>query len=216
MCFSASVSLFTFSIGIIGSVLCISLGKNIDKMVGYFLGFVSLMQGIEFLLWSHQKCDNYNRFLSIVGMILNHLQPIVLGFILLIFNKQLKERNKINIIMLMIYYAMIIIPYSMPFFLNKNLECTLKGSNQHLIWKWNGMKYSGFVYINFLLVMCLLFYLGLPTPLEKWTAIFLAIFTYATSAFIYPQNTIGALWCFYVVFIPIIYYLYRIFTKNIY
>ena len=214
MCFSANMSLFTFTIGIVGSILCISLGKNIDKIVGYFIGFVSLMQGIEFLLWKHQKCDTYNRILSILGMILNHLQPIVLGFILLTFNEKMKESNKRWIFFLMIIYSLVIIPYSIPFFVNKRLECTLKGSNQHLIWKWNGMNYSRFVYSIFLVIMCLLFFIGLPTLLESIVATFVAAGSYVTSEIIYPQNSIGAIWCFYVVFIPIIYYLLRITSKK--
>ena len=37
------------------------------------------MQGIEFLLWKHPVCDDYHKAVSVAGMILNHLQPVVLG-----------------------------------------------------------------------------------------------------------------------------------------
>ena len=73
MCFSKNASIVSFTIGIVGSILCITLGTATDKIVGYFLGYVSLMQGIEYLLWSHQICDNYNRVVSIIGMLLNNL-----------------------------------------------------------------------------------------------------------------------------------------------
>lgn len=90
MCFSARVSIITFIIGIIGAYKCIQLGEPLDKIIGYFLGFVALMQLIEYLLWTHQKCDKYNKMLSITGMLLNHLQPIMLGLLVLNFNKNIE------------------------------------------------------------------------------------------------------------------------------
>ena len=122
MCFSAEISIITFIVGIIGSLLCISLGKPVDKILGYFFIFVSLMQGIEYLLWNHQKCDNYNRFLSILGMVLNHLQPIVLGLLILYFNKNVSTKI---MYLIMFLYLCAIIPYSIQFLNNKNLECTI-------------------------------------------------------------------------------------------
>jgi nicotinamide riboside transporter PnuC len=91
MCFSPEASIRSLLAGVFGSLLCISLGTTKDKIVGYFLGFVSLMQGIEYLLWKHQKCDNYNKVISITGMILNHLQPFILGVIVLILNPKIEK-----------------------------------------------------------------------------------------------------------------------------
>ena len=36
MCFSKNASIASFSIGIVGAILCISLGTITDKIVGYF------------------------------------------------------------------------------------------------------------------------------------------------------------------------------------
>jgi len=215
MCFSANVSLLTFAIGIIGSIMCINLGSQMDKMVGYFIGFVSLMQGVEYLLWRHQKCDLYNNTISMIGMILNHLQPIVLAIVILYFNTKLASINKNIIILIILLYTLIIIPYSIQYFYHPNYQCVLKGTtNPHLIWKWNKMKYSQVVYTIFFIVFCSLFLLGLPTLNNGLFACFLAIFTYGTSAIIYPQGPVGALWCFYVIFIPILYYLFKVLTKK--
>ena len=80
MCFSAEVSLGSFIIGIVFSIILFFQTKFQDyRIVSIFLGFVSLMQLIEYFLWKHQKCDNINKNLSYLGMILNHSQPIVLG-----------------------------------------------------------------------------------------------------------------------------------------
>jgi len=211
MCFSANVSILTFTIGIVSSILCVSLGKPFDKILGYFVGFVSLMQGIDFLLWKHQICDNYNKILSKIGMLLNHLQPIVLGIVILIFNKKINKINKYGVIILMIIYLFVIIPYSIQYFTNSKLQCTLKGNktNPHLIWQWNYMKFFKIVYTIFLITICLLCLIGLPTITEGFWCSLVACITYVTSLIIYPQKSIGALWCFYVIFIPIIYFILR-------
>ena len=62
-----------------------STGINDYKVIGLIFIFFSLMQGIEYLLWSHQECDEYNKMISTLGMVLNHLQPIVLFILLYIY-----------------------------------------------------------------------------------------------------------------------------------
>ena len=126
MCFSEQASIRSLLAGLIGSGLCVSLGTVSDKIVGYFLGFVSLMQGIDYLLWRHQKCDMYNRVISVLGMILNHLQPFVLGIVVLLLNPK-NQYNK-TIMSLMIIYLIVIVPYSYQFIKMKG-SCTLKGEN---------------------------------------------------------------------------------------
>ena len=205
MCFSAEISIITFIIGIIGSLLCISLGKPVDKILGYFFIFVSLMQGIEYLLWNHQKCDNYNRFLSILGMVLNHLQPIVLGLLILYFNKNVSTKI---IYIIMFLYLCAIIPYSIQFLNNKNLECTIKTTkNNHLLWNWNSMFLNNQIYLIFLLILCLLIYFGFPNK-YKFIAILVALISFGSSHFFYyKEGVMGSLWCFYILFITYIYYI---------
>ena len=95
MCFSASLSLLSFTLGITGSILVYTLDGPSNKIIAMFLGFVSFMQLIEYLLWIHQICDDYNKLLSKIGMWLNQLQPIVLGLLVLIFNNS-EINNNIN------------------------------------------------------------------------------------------------------------------------
>ena len=206
MCFSSEISLATFIAGIVGSILCISLGKPVDKIVGYFFMFVSLMQGIEYLLWNHQIRDDYNRFLSILGMIFNHLQPIVLGLLILYFYKNVS--SKIYIILFL--YLCTIIPYSIQFLNNKNLQYTIKNKHHHLQWNWNVMVYSFITYLIFLLTLCLLFYIGFPDE-YKYIAIVTALLSYGSSYFFYyNEGVMGSLWCFYILFITYFYYLMRV------
>ena len=204
MCFSERASIVTFIIGLIGSFLCVSLGGIDDKIIGYFFAFVSSMQLIEFLLWRHQKCDSYNRFLSISGMILNHLQPIVLGFIILMLNKNIRYKN-VFYLSLFVYIA-VIIPYSIQFIMKPQLQCTLKNDSTHLNWYWNHLNYGVFVYTVFLLVFSILSILGFSNlKMGIYIALF-GILSFLLSLYFYKQRHVGAIWCYFVVFLPIIYY----------
>lgn len=207
MCFSKDASIRSLLAGLIGSGLCVSLGSVTDKIVGYFLGFVSLMQGIDYLLWSHQKCDTYNRIISILGMVLNHLQPFMLGIVVLLLN----PKNKYNktILSLMIIYLIVIIPYSYQFIKTRG-SCTLKGKNHdHLIWKWNGLPFARIRYFTFLVIMSAIFILGTPNKIAGISFALCGIFMYSTSLIFYPKEVAGALWCYYTAYIPITYYVLR-------
>lgn len=209
MCFSSEVSLITFLIGIVGAYLTISLNTKTDKIIGYFLGFVALMQIIEYFLWNHQVCDKFNKALSISGMILNHLQPIVLGFLVLYFNESNKNKNKIYFILFI--YIIVIIPYSFYFIRPGNFDCTLKDKNinNHLIWNWNSMNMGEFVYTIFTISLASIAYFGFPTLRQGFFFSIVVIITFSTSLIIYPSKVIGSLWCFYTIFILFIYYILR-------
>jgi len=207
MCFNPEVSLATFSIGIIFSILSWSLGKASDKIVGGFLGFVSLMQGIEFLLWNHQKCDSTNKELSVAGMWLNHLQPIVLGVLVLWLSNRAENKGWIWLIIGL--YLLMIIPYSLQFQDKMDLQCTTKHEGDpHLIWNWNYMPNTDFVYSMFLLAVMSISLLGMPGNGRGVVFACVSFFTYTTSKLLYPREN-GSIWCFYIAFIPMIYYFAR-------
>ena len=211
MCFSERASIIAFTIGIIGSILCVSLGTIPDKIVGFYLMFVALMQWIEYLLWRHPFCDNYNRIISIMGMILNNLQPVILGIILLV----LTNRPKVWIWIIMVMYLCVVIPYSLQFFQSNTLQCTLKNEqSKHLYWNWNYLNNTVFVYTIFIFTICALALIGFPKRIHGVYFSIVTIITYVTSFIFYTQKYAGVIWCYYSVFLPIIYYLYRQLYKN--
>lgn len=203
MCFSERASILSFFFGIIGSLLLISLGSVNNKIIGYYFIYLSFMQLIDFLLWRHQVCDDYNRMVSLMGMLLNNSQPIVLGMIILLFNP--KHQN--IILSFMLLYLCVVIPYSIPFVTDKKLQCTLKGKENHLVWNWNLLKYTLIMYFIYLFAVCGLFIYGMTNFKTGLFFAFIAIITYVTSFFIYSQKYVGTIWCYYSVFIPIISYL---------
>jgi hypothetical protein len=167
------------------------------------------MQGIEYLIWKHLECDDYNRFLSFSGMILNHLQPLILSLLTLYFNLELDIKNKNLIIMISFIYLCIIIPYSIQFMNNKDKHCTLKNKDNHLLWNWNLMNYTDFVYLIFLLTLCSICLLGFPKIEYGIYGALVAIISHITSSIFYSGDVFGALWCYYVAYFPIIYYFLR-------
>lgn len=171
------------------------------------------MQIIDYLLWRHQICDDYNRMISLLGMFLNHSQPIVLGILILLFN----PIHKNIIVGLMLLYLCVVIPYSIPFVTNKKLQCTIKGKDNHLLWNWNLMKYKIIMYFIYLFVICGMFIYGFTNYKIGLISAFVAIITYVSSLFLYSQKYVGTIWCYYSVFIPIISYLlqYYKFLKKI-
>lgn len=207
MCFSKEVSLFSFITGIISSYLLYSLGDVNSKITGLFLMFVSLMQGIEFLLWSNQECDETNKKISYVGMILNHLQPIVFGFLILYFNGGLQNLNTGVIILTMIIYTIKIIPYSNQF--TDDLRCTIKNEDDHLLWNWNLMEFSKSVYFIFVISICVMSVFGFTDAKEGLMFSLITTTSYIGSYMLYGRENTGTMWCFYAVLIPLFTYLIK-------
>ncbi len=211
MCFSPLASLSTFIIGIIGAILCLTLGTSTDKLVGLFFGFVSSMQGIEFLLWENQTCNQMNKIVSVLGMVLNHLQPIVLSILILLLNHDLSLLSKQIIIISTIIYAVVITAYSLQF--KSDDGCTIKNEYSHLEWDWNGMKNRTLVYLLFLFMLILLFYIGTPDKKSGIILSAISLISYLISYFIYKdQRVVGSLWCLFASFTPVLWYGYNKFV----
>jgi hypothetical protein len=235
MCFSASMSLFSLTVGLAGAIMVYSLGAFPDQIFGICYGFVSLMQGIDYLLWNHPICDDYNRAVSIAGMVLNHLQPLVLGGAILTLNTGLPEINRWVIAFLLVLYVVVMGRYSWEFLTTKEKECTLKDRSTHLFWQWNYMKHFQYAYGSYLLTMGGLWYVGLPLlmqwrprtgtvhvhtkepqlsvphiwPTYGFICAFKSMVLFLTTRLFYGTEHVGGLWCFYSVFVPLIYYALR-------
>ena len=210
MCFSESASLAAFLVGIVSSVLCISLGTITDKIFGLYFGYVSLMQIIDYFLWRHPYCDLYNRVVTIIGMVLNISQPLVFGTIILWLNTQILSVNRNTILLTMVVYFVVAAFYSAQFFQQPlKSQCSLKNEDQHQSWEWLNMPFYFFTFAIYLFAIAILSIHGFPQRNFGIAAALTLFFTYFTSAYIYKQS-VGSVWCFYSVFVPFLYYLGRI------
>lgn len=203
MCYSANVSLLTFTIGIGFSALLVFSEDKYHRLLGWFLGFVSFMQLIEYLLWMHPVCDEYNKMISLIGMVLNHLQPVVLALLTGLFYRQ---RLPVLAALVAVYLA-VIIPYSAQF--TSDLRCSTRqceATDPHIVWNWNTMKGDRLVYLVFLGTFVGVGLAGMPL---KVGGLFAAgsVLTYGLSSLIYDRKVMGSLWCFWTAFIPSAIYL---------
>jgi hypothetical protein len=72
------------------------------------------------------------------------------------------------------------------------------------------MNMSDFVYIIFTLSLALISIFGFPNLKYGILMAIITVVTFTSSIVLYPAKAIGALWCFYTIFIIFIYYLLRV------
>jgi hypothetical protein len=202
MCYSAEVSLFSFAVGVGFSALLFFRRNPFHRLLGAFLGFVSLMQFVEFLLWIHPVCDAFNKSVSVAGMILNHSQPIVLALLTTLFY----GKSVGAVLAIVVAYTAAIIPYSMQF--TTDLQCSTRqcgATDPHIVWNWNNLPYSQLVYSLFLAAFVGIALVGMPQREGRLFAA-AAVVSYGLSSLIYERAVVGALWCFWTAFIPVAVY----------
>jgi hypothetical protein len=181
-----------------------NLGTVIDRIIGGYLGYVSIMQLIELLLWSHQTCDSYHKNLSIAGMFLNTTQPIVLGLLVLLFS----PKKSPWIYALIVTYSIGVAYYATEY--TSDLQCTTpKEKDPHLVWNWSILPSSNSWLILYILTSMGIAILGIPNLLQGIkVALFMAV-TMLVSTIVYPRQDMAAMWCFFTAFVPMGYYLSR-------
>jgi len=161
MCFNPEVSITTYIVGIIGCILLI-LNNDVNFIPqAIFFIWVIHMQLIEFFLWKNQPCNQMNKNISIIGMIINNMEPIILWLAIIIFSDK-KLPTWIHLIMALYLIASFYISYKS--YTDNKTSCTTvtPESSPHLNWKWNeGNIFTNIFYIFFLLVCVLLSIYGL-------------------------------------------------------
>jgi hypothetical protein len=201
MCYSKEISLITFSLGFGFSLIYAFSGGVSERILGLFLAFVSTMQLVEAALWARQTCDTTHKLISITGMILNHLQPIVLGLLAAFLAT---PRYPGLFWGILIVYATLISLYSLQYIKDDALKCTTpQCGNPHLVWNWNNLPYSDAMYLGFLGTMCAMAILGFPSKSLGLLFSGAAIISYGLSHVVYDRNVVGAMWCFFTAYVPV-------------
>jgi len=210
MCFSAEASLATLVFGLVGSAGIYRLGSAYDHILALYLGYISLMQGIEWVLWKNQTCDYFHKNVSILGMLLNTSQPLVLGALVLALSTRTENFLYIGIIMAL--YTLYTVIYLQQY--KSNLQCTTARPNDpHLVWNWLLLPYYYWSWFAYIAAVCAIAILGMPTLFEGVAFASLAVVSMGLSIAFYPRHTMGSIWCFFsAACIPIL-YIYRV-LKN--
>ena len=200
MCFSAKASLGAFLIGLVGSLLLIASrnGGRTNISFGIFFIFISLIQLMDFAIWS--DLDNkigINRIATMIGPLLNVGQPTIMYLIkIAVF-----QHYRLDFITLLnsgyaLYLAKV---YSL--FIEGG-DLTTKVEQGHLKWPW--LKYANPVAYLVMFVINALYLTEFRFSLLVTiiTGFFLAM---SKSYFAYH---VGEIWCYTGAFIPALLYLF--------
>lgn len=215
MCFNSNVSLFTFVVGTIFSILLINYGNNKyaieNKITGIFLIFISAIQFMDFLFWIDFKNKiGINKITTILGPILNVCQPTILYLIKYYYLRpDVSSMQNINLpiaVLNLLYFIFFTKNYS-KFLTNEKLITGTE--NGHLKWPWIKYSNSTFYLILFALNIFYLFNF-------KYALVFFVItyfFLFISVKYFYYNA--GELWCFFGSFIPLIMYFLSFYIDKI-
>jgi hypothetical protein len=206
MCFNYKVSLLTFSIGTIFSLLLINYGNkrfNIENNVfGIFFIFISAIQFMDFLFWI--DIDNklgINKITTILGPFLNTCQPIIMYLIKYIYYKPdiftMKNYNLPLAILNLLYFIFFILGYKKFITHGKLITQSVNG---HLLWPW--LKYANPCFYLLLLAINIFYLSDFKYSLIVFTSIYLFLFL----SIKYFNYHVGEMWCFFGSSTPLILY----------
>lgn len=221
MCFSYETSRNNFIINIItSSILYNYNNKPIYKILGLSFGYLGLMQLLDMIFWSTQNIKNksqkkINYVTTKIAMFVNHLQPIVLAYLIYYFQGKLELVSLIILIFYILvislytYYAYYKITYTLVQtvgvdWLNKEKRPILK-------WEWTDQQpYSYFVYIIFLLTTIILSYENLPKLFNIIVTVIILV-TFILSFHYFKGLYPGRFWCKITAFVPLIFIIFNYF-----
>lgn len=202
MCWNKDVSVIAFILIVVSSVILKYFGnkkiKNYNNILCYFFIFVGLMQIIDYLIWIDIDCKKgFNNLAGIFGILLNFLQPFILY---LLINKFTNVNNNIiNKIAkyINVMYLIIILILFINYIIKNNTYCS-KVKNGHIKWLWSNKNHKWFVLYNLVMIFNIYYLYKLKyniiAPIISYILLLLS--------FIYFNQNIGELWCFFVVIIP--------------
>ena len=198
MCFNKDISILSYIIGLCG---CILLYYRDYKIEALFYGFIIQMQLIEYLLWLNNSCNWINKTITKLGIALNHLQPIILYF-LIIYISKLTRHTKIIINLIIIFYIITTIGYIGYNYKLLN-TCTLGIENEkELFWEiQHGLLFE--YYHIFCFVLILLILLGLNK--HNYLNAYLISLTLIISFIKYDtRKGVGTVWCLFAAYVPVL------------
>jgi hypothetical protein len=164
MCINANVSIITFIISAISSIILIKYGldkyKTENLIAGIFFIYISVMQLFEFFIWSdiNDIIWGGNLIASQISSLFIFTQPIVLYIIKLIII-QPKQFNWAYAIIELLFFIYVLYCFKNYILLEKQKSCYPDKTTGLLTWSWlNYMDYiiyfsvfifSIFIYIDF-------------------------------------------------------------------
>jgi len=206
MCFNYKVSLLTFMMGTIFSILLFKYGNKKysieNKVSGIFLIFIAAIQLMDFLFWIDIKNKlGINKITTILAPFLNTCQPTILYLIKYIYYKpdifSMKNYNLPVAILNLLYFIIFLFDYKKYI---TNSKLVTEPENGHLKWPWLKYANQGFYLILFAINIFYLF--DFKYGLSVFTIVYLFLFL----SYKYFYYHVGEMWCFFGSFTPLILY----------
>ncbi len=193
MCISKNLSLASFTVAIVSSILLLKFGNAPEnRVIAYYMMFVGLMQLVDFGAWADLSCTSgLNKVSSILGPLLNHIQPLLFMALAYYYLKSSSIiPDKLLVTLGIIYFGYMIYKYWM--YIYDNNLCIRKDSLEHLVWHWaNNYNYSGYHLLFLFAIINFYKYSGL-------------LVFYLVAYILFQLSISGEIWCFLVTGIPFI------------
>ncbi len=203
MCYSKNTSLISFLFGLSTSFVLIELGNSqsnsTNMAIGYFFMFVSIMQFIEYLIWSDPNCvKGWNKLGAILGPIFNHLQPVVLFIFASIYLQSSNVLPNDFVVISNILYLCYVGYKYYQFIDNSSNLCVGTNNQGHIDWTWK----KDFDY-NFYHLIMLINFTNFYSNTNLFVAIGVSYLVLLFSIYNFKEN-IGEFWCLIVTGIPLV------------
>jgi hypothetical protein len=197
MCYTFRASIVNGLVSVITSIVVYTSTENeIIKSLALFFLFVSLMQWYDAIFWATGE-SRINYLFTKIAMITNHLQPLVLYY-LISRNIEMTMITQISLITYAIY-AMI---YSIYAFNTIEYTGVTELSSPMLDWKWNNLPGARIMYFLFFMVFTLIS-LNLPGILSL-VMLILNLGTFFFSYYTFKRQNIGQMWCVISAYVPLV------------
>jgi hypothetical protein len=210
MCYSSEVTKESILVNFISCVLLYFYYPHPNaRILALFFFFVGLMQYFDLIFWvatcrrgelcEHEKEKNETNFIfTKLAMIINHLQPIFLAFLIYFYKGNLGRYSK----KILILYTIVISIYSIYIFnkIDYTLPKKTSDGKTYLFWQWTDQKYKEIVYFIFLLTLFALVYENFPKNLN-YILIFIIFASYVLS--FHKNSFSGRFWCTIAAWIPL-------------
>lgn len=204
MCYTLSVSRNSFLLNIASCLLLYTYSARYPdgKILSLFFAYVGLMQLFDWIFWENQEKNNVNFIFTKIAMIVNHTQPLLLGGLILLFKGKIQDLG----LLLLVMYTILSLIYTVSSF--NDIDYTLvklEDGKKSLYWQWNFKYNNGYVYALFVLVLGILAYQNLNSPMN----VLFTIVNFITFYLAHDKNTsIGRIWCNYASLVPVVFFLF--------
>lgn len=195
MCWSANVSISTFTVGVVVNTIILMLAIKYNytslKLLCIIWYWVLMMQFCEFFIWK----NIYPEFFSKLAYVFNVTQILMIAMIFLIFGKDVSQTSKIIAGAILVTYLFVII-----FPTNTKDDTKVTETNSHLSYPWWSSNVKVWAYFIALFSLSLL----LIKPFYYGLACASVIFILLIFSILFYRKNVPSMWCFFACFFPII------------